>query len=331
MFNMADSPKIYGIHRCEKRGRQAITGIENENNRKGVDQLKFKDGYQKKKFKNSDIDAKKSDQNVYLKKSDDWYGDIKKRIGDIKYKSNAVLMIDGIYTASPDWFKDKTPDEIKDYFDDCLEWHIKTYCHDDDTLVINAVIHYDETTPHLHVVSVPITEDGRLCAKEIMGNRKAYSERQDSFYEDVTKSRGLERGEIGEPGNHRKHRTSQQMKMQREKKDAIIVTENLKSLKTEVTQWNNTILDLQNRVENLKDENEDYFIKNKQLFDAKINLQTQVNDLKIERDGLLKEIENLKKIKYIKGTGKVVHKGEEIQENAENETSGVTAPTDTNA
>ena len=29
----------------------------------------------------------------------------------------------------------------------------------------------DEKTPHLHLVFVPLTEDNRLCAKEIIGNR----------------------------------------------------------------------------------------------------------------------------------------------------------------
>lgn len=29
----------------------------------------------------------------------------------------------------------------------------------------------DEKTPHLHMVFVPLTEDNRLCAKEIIGNR----------------------------------------------------------------------------------------------------------------------------------------------------------------
>ncbi len=30
----------------------------------------------------------------------------------------------------------------------------------------------DEKTPHLHVVFVPLTQDNRLSAKEIIGNRK---------------------------------------------------------------------------------------------------------------------------------------------------------------
>ena len=47
---------------------------------------------------------------------------------------------------------------------------------------------------HIHAVTVPITQDGRLSAKEIMGNRKEMQNRQDR-YADHVKNFGLERGE----------------------------------------------------------------------------------------------------------------------------------------
>lgn len=59
--------------------------------------------------------------------------------------------------------------------------------------LVRAVVHLDEKTPHLHVVSVPITKDGRLSAKEIMGNRKAMQERQDRYAAAMAPF-GLQRG-----------------------------------------------------------------------------------------------------------------------------------------
>ena len=38
--------------------------------------------------------------------------------------------------------------------------------------IVRFVLHRDEKTPHLHVVTVNLTEDGRLSAKEIIGNAK---------------------------------------------------------------------------------------------------------------------------------------------------------------
>ena len=54
----------------------------------------------------------------------------------------------------------------------------------------------DEKTPHLHLVFVPLTEDNRLCAKEILGNRANLTKWQDDFHACmVEKYPNLERGE----------------------------------------------------------------------------------------------------------------------------------------
>ena len=53
----------------------------------------------------------------------------------------------------------------------------------------------DEKTPHMHVSFVPITEDGRLSAKEIVGNKKKLTEWQDGFWQHMAeKYPDLERG-----------------------------------------------------------------------------------------------------------------------------------------
>ena len=54
----------------------------------------------------------------------------------------------------------------------------------------------DEKTPHLHLTFVPLTEDNRLCAKEIIGNRANLTKWQDDFYDYMAqKYPDLERGE----------------------------------------------------------------------------------------------------------------------------------------
>ena len=40
----------------------------------------------------------------------------------------------------------------------------------------------DEKTPHMHLTFCPITEDGRLSAKDILGNKAQLSKWQDEFY-----------------------------------------------------------------------------------------------------------------------------------------------------
>ena len=54
----------------------------------------------------------------------------------------------------------------------------------------------DEKTPHMHLCFVPLTEDGRLCAKEIIGNKKKLTWWQDEFWKHMVKRYpDLERGE----------------------------------------------------------------------------------------------------------------------------------------
>jgi len=67
--------------------------------------------------------------------------------------------------------------------------------------LIRFTLHMDEKTPHIHAVVVPITSDGRLSAKEIIGDRKDMSNRQTRYGEAMAEF-GLERGVIGSKAIH---------------------------------------------------------------------------------------------------------------------------------
>ena len=59
--------------------------------------------------------------------------------------------------------------------------------------IVRFALHMDEKTPHIHAVTVNLTKDGRLSAKEIIGNRKQMQERQDRYAEKMEQF-GLKRG-----------------------------------------------------------------------------------------------------------------------------------------
>ena len=229
---------MYGIMRIEKRKTQACAGIHAENNR---------DSAERKNFVSSEIDWEKTKDNIYFAKSDNFKADIEKELhahGIDKWRKDAVTFIDGLYTASPDFFQDKKPEEIEKYFKDCLEFHKKTY----GDHVINAVVHLDEATPHMHVISVPIVEKSeideklgvpkpteyRLSAKILMGGLKDYYKRQDEFYEDVTKGYGLERGETRNPEKRKKHLSVLEYKAQETSKELTDKEARLTSIDGEI-------------------------------------------------------------------------------------------------
>ena len=84
-------------------------------------------------------------------------------------------------------------DEIKAYFQEALDFIRE---HQDPKNIISAVVHMDEKTPHMHLCFVPLTEDKRLSAKEIVGNKKKLTQWQDRFWEHMVKKYpDLERGE----------------------------------------------------------------------------------------------------------------------------------------
>ena len=203
---------MFAIHRVEKCKKTAVFGLQIEANRTQADHEKGRN------FDKSDIDWERTKLNQHFKglHCENWSEGISqelKKAGITKApKSNAVVLLDGLYTASPQWFEGKSKAEIIDFFKDCLKFHIQHY-----GKPLNAVIHWDEKSPHLAVASVPIieTEQGaKLCAKESMGGRAEYRARQDQFFEQVAKSRGFERGERSDPKHKKKHLSVQDYKKQ---------------------------------------------------------------------------------------------------------------------
>ena len=217
-----------GIMRVEKRKIWDVTGIEMEANRTKETAIKFK---------NSDIDISKTDSNLFFKKRYGWRKAIDEllKVNNLKRRKDSVVLLDGLYTASPDFFKNKTEYEIQNYFKDCLNFHVNTYCGGDKELLVNAVIHLDETTPHMQVASVPITKDldgkAHLSAKLIMGNKKDYRDRQNAFYLNVTKEYGLDRGEIKKnPKEIKKYVHKRQWELKQAEEQLNVIMEQTKEM-----------------------------------------------------------------------------------------------------
>ena len=186
---------IYGIMRVEKRNRTAVFGLQLEANRQKMDHERGRE------FDQSDIEWDQTERNFFLKRTEHWNAEITRQIHEagVKETKASVVLLDGLYTVSGAWFEGKSDDEIHRFFEACLRFHVNNYCAGEEDRVINAVVHLDERTPHLHVASVPICRDEKgahLSAKIIMGNRTDYRLRQDRFYEQVARGFGMERGEL---------------------------------------------------------------------------------------------------------------------------------------
>ena len=145
---------------------------------------------------NPDVDTARSHLNFHLVTPERKYrAEAEKQIAaaGCRTRSDSVRVVEALVTASPEFFKGKKKSEVKAYFTEALEF-IQKYQSKD--TIISAVVHMDEKTPHMHLCFVPLTEDKRLSAKEIVGNKKKLTWWQDKFWKHMVKKYpNLERGE----------------------------------------------------------------------------------------------------------------------------------------
>lgn len=115
-----------------------------------------------------------------------------------KRRKDAVLAVEYVMTASPEWWNEATPRQQAEFFARSEQWLENKYGKD---RVVAAVVHRDEATPHLSAFVVPLTQDGRLSAKEFIGGRSKMRDDQSTYAESVKKL-GLERGIEGSRATH---------------------------------------------------------------------------------------------------------------------------------
>ena len=151
---------------------------------------------------NPDIDTGRSHLNFHLVTPERKYrAEAEKQIAEAgcRTRSDSVRMVEVLVTASPEFFKGKKQAEVKAYFTEALKFIEE---HQPKDTIISAVVHMDEKTPHMHLCFVPLTEDKRLSAKDIVGNKKKLTWWQDKFWKYMVKKYpDLERGEsVSETG-----------------------------------------------------------------------------------------------------------------------------------
>ncbi len=160
----------YAILRFAKRKGGAAKAIAAHNER-------TKEAY----ASNPDIDKSCTVQNYHLIAPRWSYEqEIKHRIrmAGCKVRRDSVKFVDTLVTVSPEFAEAHTA-KMPEYFARAFDF-LKERVGEEN--IFSAVVHMDEKTPHLHLCFVPLTKDGRLSAKEILGNKKRMIQWQDDFY-----------------------------------------------------------------------------------------------------------------------------------------------------
>ena len=187
----------YAIFRSKPiKSTNALAGIGAHDNR------------EKEKYKsNPDIDLTKSHENIelvpcdkkYVEKfyeitspyKEEWDERMKTERPERK-RTFTKMVNDGknvvadelILTASHNFFNDMSREEITKWGNKCMDFVYKDIGYDKKQ-IISAIIHMDETTPHLHVVVVPLIKrfDKRSNQERYTLSKKAYIHDKMNLYE----------------------------------------------------------------------------------------------------------------------------------------------------
>ena len=284
--------------------------IRNENYKIGQLGLIYRHNERKNtNYSNKDINKQNSIKNYSIKSINTSYQKAFKILkeqynlkGQIKKVSN--VMCELIITSDKYFFDLIGENETKRYFQMAYDF-VKDYQNLGEQYIVSAKVHLDETTPHLHIVFIPVIhkfdkKSGKMIDKiscsEFWKGKNSYKKLQDSFYKCVRNNGfDLERGK----SNNVEHLSTEKLKQ-------ITDYENIKNeLKNnKIKEVDNTNLQMvvaQNKklvvyTNKLKS----YLAKSFKVMERADNLQVENKDLKQENYELKKENKRLKE--YIEHT-----------------------------
>ena len=185
----------YAIIRNEKLTRVEAQGAYIHNARRS------------KGHTNKDIDNGRTHLNFYCKKNEQTYikeFDRIKKEYDLKghIRSNSIILCEMMITSDNEFFDKIGLEETKRYFKESYKF-VCNYKNLGEKYVVSAVVHLDETTPHMHLIYIPVihTKDkedkeiDKICARDFWRGRDSYRDLQNEFHKYITsKGFGLERG-----------------------------------------------------------------------------------------------------------------------------------------
>lgn len=181
----------YAVVHMMKIKSGAVGGIQSHNNREHEPKT------------NPDVDMSRSEDNYDLIPCDNYKRSIKEKMSNLVESSravrkDAVVVCNFIVTSDNETMNALGADRQREFFQDSVKWFSDRYGAD---RVLNATVHMDEATPHLHIGVMPITQDGRLSAKAIF-TKTEMKAIQTEFARDVGEKYGLERGVEGSERTH---------------------------------------------------------------------------------------------------------------------------------
>ena len=206
IMTIPDLAQIGSHNKREKKAYQSNKDIKIELSKNNIElvplSVKYVKGFDEltKEYKKEHEERMKTER-----------ADRKKRYHEMLNSSRNCVADELVMTASHNFFKDMSREEIKEWADTCMEFVYNDLGYKKEQ-ILHATVHLDEETPHIHCVVVPLvkkldnrtnTERYTISKKQYIKDKLQLSRLQDMYHKRLTeKGYDLERGIKGSDNKH---------------------------------------------------------------------------------------------------------------------------------
>ena len=329
IMTIGDLAQIGSHNKREKKAYQSNPDINLELTKNNIELVPLSDKYVKGFYELTKEYKKEHETRMKTEREDR-----KRTFKQMLDRSQNVVADELLFTATNEFFKDMTREDIKEWADTCMEFVYEDLGYTKEQ-VLHATVHMDEKTPHVHCVVVPLvkkfdkrtnTERYTISKKQYIKDKIHLSELQDKYHKRLTdKGYDLERGIKGSDRKHikikeykkinrkleenlnvRNNRLDKAMsefdeKMKTTKnipfnKNQVIVNKDTFDTMNKVINESKKIRELQPKIEQVFNEVNNYASSYKSLEKENQNIKREVKTLKSKNDKLEKENRNLQNI-----------------------------------
>jgi len=198
IMTIPDLAQIGSHNKREKKAYNSNPDIKQELSKNNIELVPLTEKYVKGFYNLTNEYRKQHEEKQKTERADR-----KKTFNQMLNKSRNVVANELLFTATSEFFKEMTIDDIKDWANTCMEFVYNDLGYTREQ-VLHSVVHLDEKTPHIHCVVVPLvkkfdnrtnTERYTITKKEYIKDKIHLSQLQDMYHKRlVDKGYDLERG-----------------------------------------------------------------------------------------------------------------------------------------
>ena len=198
IYTLKDLAQIGSHNKREKKAYNSNPDIKIENTKNNIELVPIETKYVKGFYEKTLEYKKEHDERQKTEREDR-----KKTFNQMLNNSRNVVADELLFTATNDFFKNMSKEDVKRWADTCMEFVYQDLGYTKEQ-ILHATVHMDEKTPHIHCVVIPLvkkfdkrtnSERYTISKKQYIRDKQHLSELQDKYHQRL-KNNGydLERG-----------------------------------------------------------------------------------------------------------------------------------------